>query len=167
MENTSMDTNANILSLPKRSQKPVKQAKVARVRKMSLRQYLALGSAASIGLVAVGATALSLTDLADSIGDVAHIAAWKSYALAIALDLNFVATESFSLFATAAVANATHKATMTTKAITLLMSAVANSWAMAHGADGMVMQGACVVAGCSVPALIALATYTLGKAVRA
>jgi hypothetical protein len=108
-----------------------------------------------------------LTDLADSIGDVAHVATWKAYALATALDLNFIATEAFSLFATAAVARATHRATTATKAITLLMSGVANSWAMAHGADGAIMQAACVVAGCSVPALIALATYTLGKAVRA
>jgi hypothetical protein len=73
----------------------------------------------------------------------------------------------FSLFATAAVAKATHRATMATKVVTLVMSAVANSWAMAHGADGAVMQAACVIAGCSVPALIALATFTLGRAVRA
>jgi hypothetical protein len=98
---------------------------------------------------------------------VAHVAGWKAYALAVALDMNFVATESFSLFAAAVVSRATHRATAATKAITLVMSAVANSWAMAHGADGAVMQAACVVAGCSVPALIALATYTLGKAVRA
>jgi hypothetical protein len=38
---------------------------------------------------------------------------------------------------------------------------------MAHSADGMVMQGACIFAGFSIPALVALATYTLGKAVRA
>jgi hypothetical protein len=156
----------NILSLPKTPKQSTKSKTTPRPRKPSLRERLAIASATSIGAVAVGATALSLTDLADSIGDVAHVAMWKSYALAIALDLNFVATESFSLFATAAVAKATHRATTATKAITLVMSAVANSWAMAHGADGLVMQGACVVAGCSVPALIALATYTLGKAVR-
>jgi hypothetical protein len=144
-----------------------RKAVTTRARKPSPRERLAIGSATAIGGVAVAATALSLTDLADSIGDVAHVATWKAYALAIALDLNFVATESFSLFATAAVVRATHRATMATKLITLGMSAVANSWAMAHGADGTVMQAACIVAGCSVPALIALATYTLGKAVRA
>jgi hypothetical protein len=143
------------------------KAKATRTRRPSLRERLALGSATAIGAVAVGATALSLSDLADSIQEVAHVAGWKAYALAVALDMNFVATESFSLFATAAVSRATHRATAATKAITLVMSAVANSWAMAHGADGAVMQAACVVAGCSVPALIALATYTLGKAVRA
>jgi hypothetical protein len=148
-----------------------------------LRRVRLVGHAASIGLtatrsnpfrkaamsgaVAIAATALSLTDLADSIGEVAHVALWKSYALALALDLNFIATESFSLFASATVARATGRATTATKAITLIMSAVANSWAMAHGADGYIMQAACVVARCSVPALIALATYTLGKAVRA
>jgi hypothetical protein len=113
------------------------------------------------------ATALSLTDLADSIQDVAHIAGWKAYALTVALDANFISTEAFSLFASAAVAKATVRATTATKVITLAMSAVANSRAMAHSAEGAVMQAACVVAGCSVPALIALATFTLGKAVRA
>jgi hypothetical protein len=159
-----MAIQQNIVRLP--NSKP-RKATTTHTRHPSLRERLALGSAASIGAVAVAATALSLTDLADSIGEVAHVALWKSYALAVALDMNFVATESFSLFATAAVARATHRATMATKAITLLMSAVANSWAMAHGADGTVMQAACVVAGCAVPCLIALATYTLGKAVRA
>jgi hypothetical protein len=42
-----------------------------------------------------------------------------------------------------------------------------NSFAMAHGADGVILQAARVAAGCAVPALIALTTFTLGKAVRA
>jgi hypothetical protein len=144
-----------------------RKAAASQPRRTSIREYAYTSSAISIGVVAVGATALSLSDLAESIGEVAHIVLWKSYALAVALDLNFVATESFSLFATAAVARATNKATIATKAITLGMSAVANSWAMAHTAEGTVMQAACVAAGCAVPMLIALATYTLGKAVRA
>jgi hypothetical protein len=44
------------------------------------------------------------------------------------------------------------------------MSAVANSYAMAHTVDGPVMQAACGTAGFAVPTLIAVATYTLGKA---
>jgi hypothetical protein len=105
--------------------------------------------------------------LRESVQAVAHCAPWKAYAMAITLDANFVATEAFSLFASAAVARDTARATATTKVITLVMSAVANSYAMAHTADGLIMQGACIIAGCSVPALIALATYTLGKAARA
>ncbi len=135
-------------------------------RQPSLREKLALGSAASIGAVAIAATALSLTDLADAIQDTAHVGNWKAGALALALDANFIATEAFSLFATAAVARATHRATMATKVITLSMSGVANAYAMAHTAEGPIMQGACIVAGFAIPALIALATYTLGKAVR-
>jgi hypothetical protein len=42
---------------------------------------------------------------------VAHVATWKAYALATALDANFIATEAFSLFATAAVVRETYKAT--------------------------------------------------------
>jgi hypothetical protein len=98
--------------------------------------------------------------------EVAHVAGWKAYALATALDANFIATEAFSLFATAAVGKATHGATTTTKVITLSMSGVANAYAMAHTADGWILRGACIIAGFAIPALVALATYTLGKAVR-
>jgi hypothetical protein len=136
-------------------------------RPSSARQRLALTSASAIGMVAVCATALSLSDLAESIQDVAHVTTWKAYALATALDANFIATESFSLFATMAVSKVTHRATTATKVITLGMSGIANAYAMAHTADGMILQGACIAAGFAIPALVALATYTLGKAVRA
>jgi hypothetical protein len=157
---------SNVLPLKTTTKSPRQVRKPVTVRKPSLRERLAIGSAGVIGSVAIYATALSLTDLAESIQEVAHIAAWKSYALAIAIDLNFVGTESFSLFATAAVARATWRATAATKIMTLTMSGVANAFAMAHTADGWIMQGACIVAGFSIPALVALATYTLGKAVR-
>jgi hypothetical protein len=138
----------------------------AEPRPSSTRRRLAVASATAIGLVAIGATALSLADLAESIQTVAHCAIWKAWAFGAALDCNFVATEAFSLFASASVARETHKATMATKIITLALSAVANSWEMAHTADGMVMQAVCVAAGCAVPGLVALATATLGKVVR-
>jgi hypothetical protein len=67
---------------------------------------LAVISAVAIGGVAIAATALSLSDLAESIGGVAHVATWKAYALAVALDANFIATEAFSLFASAVVSEA-------------------------------------------------------------
>jgi hypothetical protein len=38
---------------------------------------LAIGSATSIGAVAIGATALSLSDLADSIQEIAQVATWR------------------------------------------------------------------------------------------
>ncbi len=147
--------------------KPAKELTPHARRHRSLRERLAIASGAAIGAIAVGATALSLSDLAESVQAVAHCTTWKAYALSVALDANFVATEAFSLFASAAVVRATARATTTTKVITLVMSAVANSYAMAHTAEGLVMQIACIAAGCAVPALIALATFTLGKAARA
>jgi hypothetical protein len=165
-----MDT-ANVLTLntqvkaPHKSRKAKVQAQTE-PRPSSTRRRLAAASATAIGLVAVGATALSLADLAESIQAVAHCAIWKAWAFGAALDCNFIATEAFSLFCSAAVARETHKATMATKITTLLLSAVANSWAMAHTADGWIMQAACVAAGCAGPGLIALATMTLGRAVR-
>jgi hypothetical protein len=146
--------------------RPVGRPRKIRERRPSLRQRLALGSAGSIGIVAIAATGLSLTDLAETIQGIAYVDPWKAYALALALDANFIATESFSLFAAAAVTKATHKATTATKIITLTMSGIANAYAMAHTADGPIMQGACIAAGFAIPTLIALATYTLGKAVR-
>jgi hypothetical protein len=136
-------------------------------RKPSLRDRLAIGSAGAIGGVAVAATALSLTDLADTVRDVAHCTTWKAWAMAAALDANFISTEAFSLFATAAVAKATHRATFATKCITLAMSAAANSYSMAHTADNVVMAAAGVAFGIAIPALLALATYSLSPAVRA
>jgi hypothetical protein len=70
------------------------------------------------------------------------------------------------MFATAAVCKATVRATTATKIVTLTMSGIANAYAMAHSADGLILQAACVAAGFAVPGLIALATFTLGKAVR-
>src|SRR5215831_7599531 len=153
----------NVITLPKTG-KPRKAAKAPRPHHSSARSRLAAASATAIGGVAIAATALSLSDLADSIQEVAHVATWKAYALATALDANFISTEAFSLFATAAVGKATHRATTATKVITLAMSGIANTYAMAHTAEGMIMQGACVVAGFAIPGLVALATYTLGKA---
>jgi hypothetical protein len=120
-----------------------------------------------MGGVAIAATALSLTDLAETIEQVAHVAGWRAYALAAALDANFVATGAFTIFCTAAVSKATHRATVATRVITLAMSGIANAYAMAHSADNVVMAGACVVAGFAIPALVALSTFTLSKAVRA
>lgn len=160
---------ATVLPLGKPSTKSPTKPRVRSVteRRPSLRERLAVTSAASIGAVAVAATTLSLSDLAESIESVAHIASWKSYALAVAIDANFVSTEAFSLFATAAVSRATFRATAATKVLTLAMSGIANAYAMAHTADGWIMQAACIAAGFAIPGLIALATFTLGKAVRA
>jgi hypothetical protein len=158
---------ATVTRLPTEAKPARRRAAAPAPRLNSVRQWLALASASMIGAVAVGATALSLSDLAESIQEVAHVATWKGYALATALDANFIATESFGLFCTAAVSRATQRATTATKVITLVMSGVANAYAMAHTAENAVLAGACVAAGCAVPGLIALATYTLGRAVRA
>jgi hypothetical protein len=147
--------------------KPSDTVIAARSEPNPVREKLYVAAGAAIGLIACAATALSLSDLADAVQTVAHTPDWKSYALAIALDANFIATEAFSLFASETVAKATRNATTCTKIVTLVMSAVANSYAMAHTADGALMQGACIAAGCAIPALIAMATFTLGRAARA
>src|SRR5215468_4428222 len=109
----------NVITLPKTGKQPRKAAKAPRPHHSSTRQRLALASASEIGLVAVGATILSLSDLAESIEQVAHVATWKGYALATALDMNFVATEAFSLFTSAGVSRETWRATTATKVVTL------------------------------------------------
>jgi len=138
--------NANVVRLTNTS----KLTRKTITRKPSLRERLAIGFRNRHRRCRGRRTALSLSDLADSITEVAHVAGWKAYALATALDANFIATESFSLFATAAVSRATHRATTATKVITLAMSGIANAYAMAHTADGMILQGACIAAGFAI-----------------
>ncbi len=157
--------NLNVISLPKTRKQP-KAKPATEPRPSSTRRRLATASAASIGLVAVAATALSLSDLAESIVEVAHVATWKGYALATAIDANFISTEAFSLFCTAAVVRETRWAVTATKVVTLMMSGIANAYAMAHQAETPVMQGACIIAGFAIPALGAMATSTLSKAIR-
>jgi hypothetical protein len=91
------------------------------------------------------AAALSLIDLAESVQAVAHCEVWKFYALAIALDANFIATEAFSLFASAAVARATARATLARSS----RSRCPRQQLLdgAHIADNAIMAGACIVAG--------------------
>lgn len=157
--------NLNVVTLPK-PRKAAKAKTAAEPRPSSTRRKLAIASATAIGAVAVAATALSLSDLADSIIEVAKVAPWKGYALAAAIDANFISTEAFSLFCTAAIARETKWAVSATKVVTLGMSGIANAYAMAHQAETLVMQIACVAAGFAIPALVAMATSTLGKAVR-
>jgi hypothetical protein len=140
-------TEAQIAKLTPGKSRKAKPAKIARAFTSPRRDRLARPpqSATSIGAVAIGATALSLSDLADSIEEIAPVTTWKAYALAMAMDANFIATESFSLFASAAVARATHKATATTKVVTPAMSGIANEYALASYAEGQLTQS--VVAG--------------------
>jgi hypothetical protein len=140
--------------------------KATQSRELSLRKRLTTGFACGMGAVAVAATALSLSDLAAAVQELAHISTWKAYALATTLDCNFICTEAFSLFCTLHVARATQRATLATKVVTLVLSAGANAFAMASTADGPIAKAACIAAGIAVPSLIALATATLGKAVR-
>src|SRR5215472_2142622 len=145
--------NVNVVPLTKPGKQPRRAAKsAAEPRPSSTRRRLATTSASAIGIVAIAATALSLSDLADSIVEVAHVAQWKAYALAAAIDANFISTEAFSLFCTAAVARETRWAVNSTKVVTLMMSGIANAYALAHQAETLVMQGACVAAGFAIPA---------------
>jgi hypothetical protein len=68
-----MDT-ATVLKLdtPVKTRKVRKAKPVRAPRTSSARSKLAIASAAGIGVVAIGATALSLSDLAESIQAVAH-----------------------------------------------------------------------------------------------
>jgi hypothetical protein len=87
-------------------------------------------------VIAVAATALSRSDLAKSVETV---------------DANFIAAEASSLFAAAAVERVTARVMFASKVITLVMSTVAHSRAMAHMAEDWVMPAACVFAGLRDP----------------
>lgn len=111
-------------------------------------------AAVGIGLVAGTLTALSLSHLAHGITIVTAAPMWESWAMAIGIDLGFVALELSQL---TAATDAVHRSvgTWARPAIlgTLAGSAVMNAFAFAAQAAGWMM-GPAIVMGIAIPALI-------------
>jgi hypothetical protein len=106
-------------------------------------------------VVAVTLTALLLSHLAHGIELVTHANAWESWAMAVGIDLGFVALElsqlatvsdkvrrQVSLFAEPAIAG------------TLAGSAAMNAFAFAAQADGQVTTAAAIALGVAIPSLV-------------
>lgn len=113
------------------------------------------GTAIAVGAVAVILTALSLSHLAHGIGLVTHADAWEAWAMAVGIDLGFVALE-LSQLATVSDKVRQQVSRFARPAIwgTLAGSAAMNSFAFAAQAEGPVMMSAAIALGVAVPALV-------------
>jgi len=137
------------LPLAERTAKAVRKSR--RRDKAERRQVFA---AAGIGVVASTLTALSLTHLAHGIAIVTAAPAWESWAMAIGIDLGFVALEGAQLTCTSE--KLRREVTKYTKPAikgTLSGSAAMNAFAFCAQTSGW-MTGAAIVLGLAIPALI-------------
>jgi hypothetical protein len=134
------------------SQKPAIVRKHTRATRAVRRQA---GTAIGIGAVAVTLTTLSLSHLAHGITIVTGAEGWQSWAMAIGIDLGFVALE---LAQVATVAEKVRKqvARFARPAIvgTLTGSAGMNAFAFAAQTANHWMMAAAVTLGIAIPALI-------------
>jgi hypothetical protein len=113
------------------------------------------GTAVGVGAVAVILTALSLSHLAHGIGLVTRAAPVEAWAMAIGIDLGFVALE-ISQLATVSDKVRQQVSRFARPAIwgTLAGSAAMNGFAFAAQADGLIMRLAAIALGVAVPALV-------------
>ncbi len=134
-----------------RTGKAQSKAPSRKVLRAQSRQRLA---AVGLGAVAATLTGLSLSHLAHGISLVTHAPAWEGWAVAVGVDLGFVALELSQLAATekarASVATLSKSVIMGTVAGSMVMNAAA----FASQAEGYVMQGAAVAAGVAIPLLV-------------
>lgn len=133
---------------PQAPAKPLSRAARLRLRRQRL-------AAVGLGAVAVTLTALSLSHLAHGIAIVTHAQPWEAWAMAVGIDLGFVALELSQIATTtdklrAAVARYTRPAIFGT----LAGSAVMNAFAFASHTTDVWMTTAAVVMGVAIPALI-------------
>jgi len=146
----------NVVSLPKPDKKPGRSARKAPpAARMSKQQAL---GAAILGLVAVVLIALSLAHLAYGIELVTRSPQWEAWAMAIGIDLGFVALELAKITANQRTMKSIAHSLNVAILATLVGSAVLNAFAFMAGATGWMAYPACVM-GLAIPAMI----YVLAK----
>jgi len=110
--------------------------------------------AVAIGAVAVTLTALSLSHLAHGVAIVTGSSAWESWAMAVGIDLGFVALELSQIAIGDKVRRQISHYARPAILGTLAGSAAMNAFAFAAQADGWCMLAAAVTMGVAIPALI-------------
>jgi hypothetical protein len=142
--------NLNVVQLP-HSQKTRKVRRATRATRSLRRQA---GTAIGIGVVAVTLTALSLSHLAHGIVIVTGAEIWESWAMAIGIDLGFIALELSQLAINDKVRR--HVGRFARPAIlgTLAGSAGMNAFAFAAQTVNPWMMAAAVTLGIAIPSLI-------------
>ena len=130
------------------------------------------GTAVGIGAVAVTLTALSLSHLAHGVEIVTGSSAWESWAMAVGIDLGFVALELSQLAINDKVRKQVSRFARPAILGTLAGSAAMNAFAFAAQAINPYMMAAAITLGVAIPTLIyaltrvgaALATDVHGRA---
>jgi len=124
---------------------------------MRMSKQQALG-AVILGLVAVVLIALSLAHLAHGIELVTRSPQWEAWAMAVGIDLGFVALELAKITANDRTMKSIAHSLNVAIVATLVGSAVLNAFAFMAGAIGWMVYPACVM-GLAIPAMI----YVLAK----
>ncbi len=148
-----MGNTAQVIKLP--GHKPAKHAHSKSFVKRMRRQGTA---AVAIGGVAGTLVALSLSHLAHGIEIVTAAPQWESWAMAVGIDLGFVALEAAQVTATTpALRNYIGRFTRPAIVGTLAGSAAMNAFAFASQVAGWYMYAA-IVLGIAIPSLIYVLT---------
>ena len=147
----------NVVSLPKPDKKPGRSARKGPRTVVRMSKQQALG-AVILGLVAVVLIALSLAHLAHGIELVTRSPRWEAWAMAVGIDLGFVALELAKITANDRTMKQVARSLNVAIVATLVGSAVLNAFAFMAGATGWMVYPACVM-GLAIPAMI----YVLAK----
>lgn len=144
-----MSNVAQVVKFPKKIK--AVNPKVSSTHRRQMRQQLMAGAAVSV--VALTLTGLSLNHLAHGISIVTHSPLWESWAMAIGVDLGFVALEMAQMSVTEKLAKEINKYANPTIVGTMVGSAVLNAFAFAAQAQGWMMVPA-IIMGLAIPAMI-------------
>lgn len=150
--------NATVTQLNNSTRPINNNRRVSRVERATTRAKTAARRQActgvAIGVVASALTGLSLSHLAHGVELVTHAPAWEAWAMAVGIDLGFVALELSQLACSAKVSKQVSKFAKPAILGTLTGSALMNALAFAGQADTTVMQVLGVVIGVAIPSLV-------------
>jgi len=144
-------TEATIIKLPRKITKIKVSPKISSKFRRQTRNQLMAGAAVSV--VALTLTGLSLNHLAHGISIVTHSPIWESWAMAVGIDLGFVAVEVAQMSVTDKLKVEISKYANPTIVGTMVGSAVLNAFAFGSQAEGWMVYPA-VIMGVAIPAMI-------------
>lgn len=141
----------NVTTLRTQVTRPQRAPRMTPRRARKLQQQVCAGAA--VGLVALTLTGLSLTHLAHGISIVTTAPAWESWAMAVGVDLGFVALEFAQLTVGERLRRTIGRWARPTIVGTLAGSAILNAFAFGAAASGLLI-GPAIALGVAIPALI-------------
>lgn len=151
-----MNTNVTQLNTKPNTKLTVSRKPSSKAATRANQQRVAAYGIIGVALVLAG---LSLTDLSSGIELVTRCATWQAWALAIGVDMGFVAMELATMaVSTDKLRKRISKYTRPAIIATMTGSAMLNALAFAWTAQGYAMQAGAVVLGIAIPALVYVLT---------